>query len=71
MADNEIKMCRDCKYVGRNIFMPQRLQYCYNLDVIKEECRKNPGGNGKAFADTERTFGDNVCGPQGKLWEHD
>lgn len=66
MSD-QIKMCKDCKWRGRNWLQPARNQYCYNPVVVEAENRNFPDDNGKAFASLARSFGP--CYREGKYWE--
>ena len=67
MSEIKIKMCKDCKWRGRNWFVSAINQYCHHPTVVKIERYNNPGDNGKAFANLARVFGP--CYKEGKYWE--
>lgn len=64
---SEIKMCKDCKWRDNAWFIFAANQYCYNPKVVEAECKNNPGGNGKAFANLARNYGP--CFKEGRYWE--
>ena len=62
-----IRLCKDCKWSGRDWFLSQHLQTCKNPEIVIDDLRKYPGEDGKPFANVVRQYGP--CFNEGIYWE--